>query len=59
MARVKNRKQVLRMAKYVRRAMDVDEPEPEREAIARAQRLETAGRLRDDGTTVPVHQDEM
>jgi len=47
------------MAKYVRKALDVDQPEPEREAIARAQRLETAGRLRDDGTTVPVHQDEM
>jgi len=57
MPHVKTRRQILRMAKYVRGAVDNDEPEPQ--ARARANRLEAAGRLQDDGSLLPVHQDEQ
>ena len=45
------------MTRYVRAAVD-DRDENEHEARGRAKALEQAGRLRDDGSPLPVHQDE-
>lgn len=56
MKRIKSRDQILRMARYITNA--IDDGDNRREAGDRAKRLEQAGRLREDGSLVPVHKDE-